>query len=424
MKIKPIRKIRAKIIVPADKSITHRTLILSSMAKNESIIYNLLNANDTKRTYNILKKLGVKFKGDFSKLIVIPKNIKEIESPLYCGNSGTTARLMSGFLASKNGLFILYGDKSLSKRPMKRIIEPLNLMGAEIKSRNERMPLIIKGGELKSIEYEMPIPSAQLKSSIILAGLKANGETIIKGDKGTRDHTERLLKFMNANIEIKKDLIRIRKSDLEPLNFKIPGDFSSASFFITLAILHQNAKIEINNVNLNHTRIGFLKILEKMNANIYYEIHESEPEPIGKIIAETSNDLKGIVIPEKLIPNAIDELPLLALIGAKAQGKTVLKKAKELRVKESDRITSVIENMKNIGINIKELKDGFEIEGKQKIIGGKIKTYNDHRIAMMFSIAGLISEEGIEIDNTVSVNISFPEFYKVLLNIADESKKT
>ncbi|KAF2955957.1 3-phosphoshikimate 1-carboxyvinyltransferase [Marinitoga sp. 38H-ov] len=417
MKIMPVKRIRAKLIMPPDKSITHRVLILSSMAKDKSILYNLLNADDTKRTYNILKSLGIKFKGDFNKLEVYPKTIKEIEKPLYCGNSGTTARLISGYLSSKNGLFVLYGDKSLSKRPMERIITPLEMMGAKIDSRKGYLPLIIKGNKLKGIDYTLPIPSAQLKSSIILAALNSEEKTIIKGDKNSRDHTERLIKQMNGKIDVKNDVIYVEKSVLEPLKYSIPGDFSSAAFFITLAILHPNAKIIIDNINLNPTRIGFLKILEKMNANISYEIFESNPEPIGRIIAESSN-LKGIKIPEKLIPNAIDELPLIALVGLKSEGRTILKNASELRVKESDRIKSVVSNLKNLGIEIEELKDGFVIDGKQDIVGGKIKTYNDHRIAMMFSIAGLISKEGIEIDNVKSVNISFPTFFKYIEHLS------
>jgi 3-phosphoshikimate 1-carboxyvinyltransferase len=417
MKIIPVKKIRAKFIMPPDKSITHRVLILSSMANDKSILYNLLNADDTKRTYNILKSLGINFKGDFNKLEVYPKPIREIEKPLYCGNSGTTARLISGYLSTQNGLFILYGDKSLSKRPMKRIILPLELMGAKIESRNGYLPLIIKGKNLKGIKYTLPIPSAQLKSAIILAALNSEGKTIIKGDKNSRDHTERLIKYMNGNIEIKNNVISVEKSNLEPLNFKVPGDFSSAAFFITLAILHSNAKIIIENVNLNPTRIGFLKILEQMNANIKYEVFENDPEPIGRVIAETSNELKGIEIPKELIPNAIDELPLLALIGLNAEGRTILKNAKELRVKESDRIKAVVENFKDLGIKIDELEDGFIVEGKQKITGGKIKTYNDHRIAMMFSILGLISKEGIDIDNINYVKISFPDFLKYIDNL-------
>lgn len=417
MIINPVKKIRGEIEVSPDKSISHRALILSSMAVGESILYNVLEAADVKRTFTILRNLGIKFKGDFKRLEVFPKRVKEIEKPLYCGNSGTTARLLSGYLSAKNGLFVLYGDKSLSKRPMKRIIVPLKLMGAKIISRKGLMPLIIEGGNLKGIEYELPVSSAQLKSAIILAGLNSKGKTVIKGDRNSRNHTELLLKYMNANIDIKPDKIIVKKSELKPLKLKIPGDFSSAAFFITLGILHPNARIKIKNVNLNPTRIGFLEILKKMNVNIDYEIVNKEPEPIGNIFVETTKQIKGIEIPEELIPNAIDELPLLALIGSQAEGKTILKNASELRVKESDRIKSVVINMKNIGINIVELKDGFEIVGKQKIIGGKITTYNDHRIAMMFSIAGLISKEGVKIDNPKSINISFPDFYDYIYKL-------
>ncbi|AEX84511.1 3-phosphoshikimate 1-carboxyvinyltransferase [Marinitoga piezophila KA3] len=421
MRIMPIKKIRAKLSMPADKSITHRALILSSLAKDESIINNLLLSEDTKRTFEILKKIGMRFSGDFNKLKIIPQKIKEDKYELYCGNSGTTARLLSGYFTSKNGLFLLTGDQSLSKRPMKRVVEPLRQMGANIETRNNKLPLKIIGGKLKGIDYTLPISSAQVKSAIIIAGLDAEGKTIIRGDKSSRDHTERMLEYMGANIKVSKNYVEIQKSELYPLkNFYIPGDISSAAFFITLGILHENAKITIENVGLNNTRMGYIEILKSMGANIEYEIIENEPEPYGNIYVETSKDLHGIEIPENLIPAAIDELPLLALVGTNVDGKIILRNATELRVKESDRIKSIVDNFKNLGIRIKEYPDGFEISGKQRIKGGKIETFGDHRIAMMFGIAGLISEEGIYIENEKDVEISFPEFFQLINQLSKE----
>ena len=417
MIIKSAKKIRGVIKVPADKSITHRIFILSSLSKEISSAKNLLFSEDTLRTYDIMKKLGVTFEGDFNKMKIIPPKHFDKNGEFYSGNSGTTARLIMGLLPSiKDGKYIVKGDESLSKRPMKRIVEPLKIMNANIEFlENENyLPIKIIGNTLNPIEYELPVQSAQVKSAIIIAGISSEKEVTIKNDNNTRDHTERLLKFMNADIQVYNSCIKVNPSILSPFKkIYVPGDFSSASYFITLAILHKNAKIKIENVGLNEKRIAFLNLLKEMNANIHIELKENFPEPYGDIYVESS-DLKISKIEAKFIPSMIDELPLIALLGCFTEGETILNNSEELRLKESDRIKAVVENFRALNVEINEFKDGFSLKGKQKILGGEVDSYNDHRIAMMFSIAGLLSEDGINLKNAECVSISYPNFFNEL----------
>jgi 3-phosphoshikimate 1-carboxyvinyltransferase len=417
MIIKPAKKIRGTIQVPSDKSITHRIFILSSLSKGISSAKNLLYSEDTFRTYEIMKKLGISYEGDFNNIKIIPPKKFNKNGNYYSGNSGTTARLIMGLLSSiKDGEYIVTGDKSLSKRPMKRIVEPLKIMNADIEFlENENyLPIKIIGNTLNSIEYELPVQSAQVKSAIIIAGVNSKKEVTIKNDNNTRDHTERLLKYMNADIQGDSSFIKVNPSILSPLKkIFVPGDFSSASYFITLASLHKNAKIKIENVGLNEKRIAFLNLLKEMNVNIHIEIKETFPEPYGDIYVESS-ELKVSEIDINSIPSMIDELPLIALLGCYTKGETILKNAEELRLKESDRIKAVVENFRALNVEINEFKDGFSLKGKQKILGGEVDSFNDHRIAMMFSIAGLLSKDGIKIKNSECVSISYPNFFNEL----------
>ncbi len=419
MKISPAKRIRGNIKVPPDKSITHRALIFSAIARTSAELWNLLECDDTLRTFKALKQLGIQFKGDFKHLEVRPREFVEPISPLYCGNSGTTARLMTGLLAAKKGFYILYGDESLSRRPMRRVVEPLRKMGANIAGRNDddNLPIAIKGEKLLGHRHELKIASAQVKSALLLAGLNAEGETVVKEPYKSRDHSERLLKIMGADILENGCEIIIRPSELSGISFEIPGDFSSAAFFITLAVLHPNAEIIIEGVNLNETRLGLLKTLKDMGANIDWEIVSPDPEPVGTIKA-TSSHLKGVEVDASMIPSMIDELPLLALAGVFAEGITKVSNAYELRKKESDRIKATVENFKKLGIEIEEYPDGFAIQGPQKLKSGKGTTYGDHRIAMMLAIAGALSEEGVHLDDVECVGISFPTFFQLLEVIA------
>jgi len=420
VKISPAKKIHGDVEVPPDKSITHRVLIFSSLAEGRSVLRNLLDSDDTLRTFNILEKLAVRFDGDFSRLEVEPPpKFLEPEIPLFSGNSGTTARLMMGFLVPLDGLFILYGDESLSRRPMGRVTKPLRMMGAKIWGREngERLPIAIKGTELCGIDYKQNVASAQVKSAILIAGLRAEGRTTVEEPFKSRDHTERLLKYMGADLKEDGRKVKISKSVLDPIDMYVPGDISSASFFITLGVLHKNSKLVLKNVGLNPTRTGYLEILKRMGAKIDMEIVEAEPEPYGRITVETSK-LHGTIISGSDIPKAIDELPLLGIIGALAEGETIVKDAKELRVKESDRIKSTVENLRKLGVDIVERSDGFVVKGTGKIVGGEGKSYGDHRMAMLLAIAGKLSMEGVRIKDAECVKISFPNFFEILEGIS------
>lgn len=421
MKVKPSKFIRGSIIPPPDKSITHRALIISSMGNKKSTFYNLLNSLDTKRTFHILKKLGIRFVGDFKKMEIVPSKISVPSEPLFCGNSGTTARLMMGFLSSKEGTFFLYGDKSLSRRPMRRVIEPLEKMGVRFLAKDgEYLPLALRGGKLSKIKHVEEIGSAQVKSAIILAALKADGISTIVEKNKSRDHTERMVKAFGGNIKVINNTILVEPSELGSITMKIPGDFSSAAFFIVLGVLHGNARLVIENVNLNPTRTGLLDVLKTMGANLEISIDENNIEPVGKITVETSK-LIGTEIKGSLIPKMIDELPLVALLGVFADGETIVRNAEELRKKESDRIKTLVENFRILGIEIEELRDGFKIKGPQNIKGGRVDPKGDHRMAMLFSIAGILSDEGVEVIDSKIVSISFPNFFKTLETITEVS---
>jgi len=420
VKIEPAKKVRGSIEVSPDKSITHRSLIFSTLAIGKSVVRNPLMSEDTKATYEILKKIGHEIKGDWKKFEIFPasKVTSPIE-PLFCGNSGTTTRLMTGYLSSiENGFFIMYGDESLSERPMLRVVKPLRAMGAIIHGRNNdnNLPLCIKGARLRGINYTSKVASAQVKSAILIAALNATSETVYTEPSKSRDHTERMFKNLGVDIEINGNTITLKPSKLRPLDIYVPGDISSAAFFLILGAIHRNSEIKINNVGLNDTRIGIIEIMKMMGANVEYEVIETEPEPYGNIKVNSSK-LKGIEIPTNLVPKAIDELPLVALLGVFAEGETILRNAKELRKKESDRIKAVVSGMRSLGVEIEELEDGFKVSGPQRIIGGKVDSHMDHRIAMLFSIAGIVSEEGVKVENAECVNISFPKFFEILKGV-------
>lgn len=409
----------AEISVPADKSIAHRSVMFSSLAKGKSIIKNFPPAEDPLSTLEVCKSLGINATIKNSTLEII-SNGKLIPSTnhLNCGNSGTTMRLMSGILAGQNFKTILIGDESLSKRPMKRIIEPLTLMGAKINSNNYTAPLEIFGNELHSIEYVSKISSAQVKSAILLAGLFANGKTKFIEPHLSRNHTELMLSSMGANIVSENNTVSIEKSELEPINIKICGDISSAAYFIVAALIVPNSSIIIKNVGLNKTRTGIIDILKKMNANI--EILNKETianEEVGDIKVSYS-DLISCEVSGDIIPRLIDEIPIIAVAATQAKGTTHIKDADDLRNKESDRIKAIVCELKKMGADIEETSDGMIIHGKTELIGNcECETYHDHRIAMSLYVAGLVSKKEILIKNFQWVNISFPNFENIFNNM-------
>ncbi len=417
------RRFDEEFEVDADKSISHRCAIFSLLSEGENRIKNYLKAEDTLNSLEIAKKLGAEVKEENDEIIIkAPQKIKEPDDVLYCGNSGTTIRIYMGLLASNDGFFVLTGDEYLRRRPMKRVIKPLSEIGAKIDARENAnlAPIAIRGNKLKNFNYISPIASAQVKSALILAALHANKPSFYKEPFLSRDHTERMLKGMGAKInqninennECEIEIYPL-ESKLEPLNIIIPNDPSSAFFFAVGAAIN-NSKAIIKNVTLNPTRIEAYRVLEKMGADVEYILKENKYEPIGDIIVK-GNSLKAVEVTQN-IPWLIDEIPALAMAMAVAKGKSVVKNAKELRVKESDRIKAVVENLKNCGIEAREFEDGFEIVGGE-VKEAKIDSFGDHRIAMSFAILGLLAP--MEIEKAESIYTSFPNFFKLFSKIAE-----
>lgn len=407
------KPLNGEITIPADKSISHRAVMFSSLAKGTSIIRNFSDGQDPLTTLKIFNQLGIESNIKENEIIIKSTGkLKQNNLPLDCGNSGTTMRLVSGILAGQNFNSVLIGDESLSKRPMKRIIEPLTQMGAIIEANEYKAPLKITGQDLHAIDYTSQIASAQVKSCILLAGLGVNdGITSVTEPHVSRNHTELMLKAMGANISTKGTKVSIQKSELSPIEINICGDISSAAYFIVAALIVPNSKIILKNVGLNPTRTGILDVAQKMGANIkILDKKEVYGENVGDIQIEYS-ELNGCEISGEIIPRLIDEIPIIAVLATQAKGKTVIKDAQDLRNKESDRITAVVTELKRLGANIDETPDGMIIRGKCNLLGDtKVETYHDHRLAMSLYVAGLICEKEILINGFEWVNISFPTF--------------
>lgn len=406
--------LNGQITIPADKSISHRAVILSSIAKGKSIIKNFSQGQDPLSTLKICQNLGVN--AEFKDDLIIKSTGKFCvpKTQLDCGNSGTTMRFMTGILAGQKFNSVLIGDESLSRRPMKRIIEPLCLMGADISAKENHAPLNITGKHLHSINYVSELASAQVKSCILLAGLNCEGKTTFTEPYISRNHTEIMLEYMGANISTNKNCVSIEKSELEPRTIEICGDISSAAYFIAAGLIVPNSQIILKNVGLNVTRTGILEIVDKMGGNIeILDKQDVSGELVGDILISYS-ELKACTIEGEIIPRLIDELPIIAVLATQAEGTTVIKDAQDLRHKESDRIKAVVTELKKIGAEIDETDDGFIIYGKKPLQGGcEVETYHDHRLAMSFYVAGLICKNPLIINGFEWVNISFPEFEKL-----------
>lgn len=421
LNIYKVKKISGTINIPGDKSVSHRSLILGSIARGEMIIENFLFSDDCLRTLECLRNLGVEIQITENNLVRIKgKGLHGLQEPkivLDVGNSGTTIRLLAGLLSGQQFYSVLDGDSSIKKRPMKRIVEPLRLMGAQIFGREDSnfAPLSINGSQISAISYSMPVASAQVKSAIMLAGLFASGETVINEPLCSRDHTERMLGVLQADIEVNPFEIKIRGGkELQNTDIIIPGDISSAAYFIAAASVLKGSDILIKSVGINPTRTGILEILNKMGAKIdilNYKIISNEPQADLRI---KYSELKGMEIGKEIIPSIIDELPLLAVVATQAKGKTVIKGAGELRVKETDRIKAIVDELKKMNADIIERADGFIINGPTTLHGGVFSSHNDHRIAMSLSIAGLLAQNQSIIENSECINISFPGFEQVL----------
>jgi 3-phosphoshikimate 1-carboxyvinyltransferase len=437
--IKSVSHLKGKISFLGDKSIAHRAVILSAISSGQTKIKNFPTNKDCLFTKDALRSLGIKIVFNVPHTITVyGKGLQGLirsQRPIYVGDSGTTLRLLLGVLAGQNFKVTLTAGGSLSKRPMLRVVQPLRMMGAQISAKRrsrqnakleEFAPITIQGGELKGITYKMPVASAQVKSAILLAGLYAKGRTQVIEPIPTRDHTERMLKLFKADIKVKQKIISITggKELVSPGKIYIPGDISSASFFIVLALILPKSKITIKNISLNPTRMGIIRVLKRMGADIKLEnIQNSKlktAEPMGNIIVKSSR-LKGTIIKKEEIPSLIDELPILMVAACFAEGKTVIQGVGELRVKETDRIRSMNENLTKMAAKIKIRKVGtcenIIIEGVKGLANAKVKSFGDHRTAMSLVVAGLAAKGKTWIDDISCIDKSFPEFLTKLKKI-------
>ncbi|MDH4468045.1 MAG: 3-phosphoshikimate 1-carboxyvinyltransferase [Bacteriovoracaceae bacterium] len=422
---RPQSFVGSSILIPGDKSISHRGLILGAIAQGLTEVVDILEGEDVQSTGKCLRALGVKIWKEGRSTWIEGVGRKGFQTPtenLDCGNSGTTMRVMMGVLAGSTIEATLFGDASLSKRPMKRVCGPLREMGAEIILTNENFsPLTIKGSALQGINYELKIASAQIKTAIILAALQAKGTTTIFGEVGSRDHTERLLESFQANIKVSSGEIHIPGSQyLKAAKVIVPSDPSTAAFWIAAAALIPNSQLELQNISLNPTRTGFIEVIKRAGVKIETKTHIQNPEPIGKVRVQHSL-LKGFTIEKDEVPSLIDEIPLLAVLATQCEGTTVISGAEELRVKESDRIEAVATNLRSMGAVIETYPDGFKIVGPQTLKGATIKTFHDHRIAMAFSVAGLVADGETIIEDAQCAAVSYPDFYLDLKKLTKEN---
>jgi 3-phosphoshikimate 1-carboxyvinyltransferase len=413
--------ISGEITVPGDKSISHRAIMFSAIAEGTTSISGFLNSEDCLCTATAFQTMGIDITGlGTDRVIVQGKGLLGLEEPmqvLNAGNSGTTMRLILGILAGQDFFSILTGDQYLCQRPMKRVTQPLAAMGAKIigRDKNNFPPLAIQGGNLRSIEYTLPIASAQVKSAILLAGLYANGTTKVIQPAYSRDHTERMLRYLGIDLNVDGLSITIKGAQkLSAKDLFVPGDISSAAFFIAAALLIPDSNMIIRNVGINPTRIGLINILKQMGAQIQIEnLKEDGPEPVADINIVYSQ-LKAIDIGGDIIPTLIDEIPIFAVLATQAEGKTVIRDASELRVKETDRIHAIVTELTRLGAKAEEQEDGMIIQGPTQLRGAQCHSYGDHRMAMSLAIAGLLADGKTIISDTDCINTSFPTFTKIL----------
>lgn len=406
------------ITVPGDKSISHRSVMFGSIAKGKTTVSGFLLGEDCLSTIDCFKKLGVTIDVDGTNVSIDSPGMDGWAEPsevLYTGNSGTTTRLMLGILSGTKLHTVMTGDASIGKRPMRRVADPLRLMGAQIAGRENGQftPLAIQGGQLQAIDYTMPVASAQVKSAILLAGLRANGTTIVRESEVSRDHTERMLRQFGADIDVTDGVVSFKGGQtLTGTHVNVPGDISSAAFFLVAGAITQGSRILLENVGVNETRDGIIEVLQNMGAKMDIVIDdENAAEPTATITIETS-DLTGTTVGGAIIPRLIDEIPIIALLATQANGKTIIKDAEELKVKETNRIDAVVNELKKLGANIEATDDGMIIEGPTPLTGGSLKTYGDHRIGMMGAVAALVANGAVELDDADCIAVSYPTFFE------------
>ena len=418
--IRPTKSLKGEINVPGDKSISHRSVMLGSIANGNTVVRGVLRGEDNMATAAALRAMGVEIDDNGQLLIIHGKGLHGLTEPsdvIDCGNSGTTMRLLSGLLAGQNFFSMLTGDQYLRKRPMKRVVEPLSRMGAKILGRSggALAPLAISGGNLDAIGYDSPVSSAQIKSAIMLAALYANGDTSVREPSLSRDHSERMFGLFGASLKIFHNGVTVTGGcELRGQDVTIPGDISSAAFFIVAALITPGSELLIRNVGVNPTRTGVIDILKSMGGKIaLLNEREVSAEPVADILVSSSN-LKGTSISGNLVPRAIDEFPVICVAAAYAEGTTSIRDASELRVKETDRIAAMAFNLRELGVDISDHDDGMDIIGAEHLMGGAARSCGDHRIAMSLSVAGLAADDCVTVHDTDCVATSFPTFYPLL----------
>ena len=422
--IKKAAPLRGEAAIPGDKSISHRSIMLGALADGDTHVTNFLESADCLSTIDCFTRLGIFVERDFTHpghVIVHGMGMQGLHPSfhtvvLYTGNSGTTTRIMTGILAPQRFVSLVSGDNSVNARPMKRVITPLAQMGAKIVSMNDDgcAPLQITGTPLHGITYDSPVASAQVKSAILLAGLYAEGPTTVNEPTKSRDHTERMLRAFGASVETKGNSVTVTPTDrLTPIDIEVPGDISSAAYFLAGACIVPGSEVLLKHVGINPTRDGILRVAKAMGADIELVNETKDAEPCADLLVKSSA-LHGTTIGGDLIPTLIDELPVIAVMAACAEGTTVITDAAELRVKESDRIRAVAEGLSAMGADITPTADGFVIHGGKPLHGAKIHTYDDHRIAMSFAVAGLAAEGETTLDDESCVRISYPSFFRDL----------
>jgi 3-phosphoshikimate 1-carboxyvinyltransferase len=406
----PAGALRGSLRMPGDKSITQRALILSALADGASEIEGALDAEDCRSTAAALSALGARIEHSDGRVLVSGGSLRAPLAPLDLGNSGTGMRLLAGLLAGQPFRATLTGDASLRRRPMRRIAEPLRQMGATVETTQGRAPLTVSGGGLRAIDYTMPVPSAQVKSAILIAALHAQGTTRVRESVASRDHTERMLPALGCVPEIDEGIVSLRGPvRLRPARLRVPGDFSSAAFFVAAASIVPDSTLEIEGVGMNPTRTGLLDVLRAMGARIEVRNMRIEGgEPVGDVRVEAA-PLRGIDVDPGIVPRTIDELPILFIVAAAARGATRVRGAAELRLKESDRLASMAAGLRALGITVVEHPDGLDIEGG-RLSGGAICSQGDHRVAMAFAVAAQVATAPVRVRDTINVATSFPDF--------------
>ena len=427
--VRPARRLRGTIAVPGDKSISHRAAMLNALADGEATVHNFLAGEDCVSTLSVLRELGVEWQldesGDTPVLWIRGVALHRLVEPsavLDCGNSGTTMRLMSGILAGQTFHSVMSGDASLRTRPMARVVGPLREMGARVDGREDGRlaPLSIRGGGLHGMRYRMPVASAQVKSSILLAGLFAEGETIVEEPEATRDHTERMLAAMGARIGREGPAVRLTPGDpLAPLSMRVPNDISAAAFWMVAAAVHPDAELRLTGVGMNPTRTGIVDVLRAMGADLSVEEERQVAgEPVADIVVRSSR-LHGTRIDGEIVLSAMDEVPVLAVAAAFADGATEIRDASELRVKESDRIATTVSQLAALGVSISEHEDGMTVEGGRGVHGGDVQSFGDHRLAMALAAAALAGSGDVCIAGAEAVSVSYPAFWQHLEQVTE-----